>query len=81
MHKTTLTKCLCGSWNCREYLGIVEYNNKKCIICKEYVGSKKLINCHQCKLAYHMKCIKPVEKQPDNNWYCNRCLKISRKVD
>ena len=22
-HKTALTKCLCGSWNCRKYLGVI----------------------------------------------------------
>ena len=86
-HKTALTKCLCGSWNCRKYLGVIpsEYktvdawidqlNNITCNICnKSHKNDSKLLLCDGCNEGYHTFCLDPpLKKIPKNEWYCERC--------
>ena len=82
--KTRYQKCLCGSSNCRGYLGISTEDNKKklqrnlnCDICKEHCKhNDSIIDCKICGKFFHKKCAKKKGQFLSNNDYkCAHCLK------
>lgn len=93
-HKTQLTRCLCGSKNCRQYLGLIPSNctsaeqwlkqlkNLKCIVCKKKSGKddKTLILCDKCNKGWHIYCLKvPLKTIPKDSWICDLCKKKSKQ--
>ena len=89
-HKTTLTRCLCGSANCRQYLGLIpnNYTNAddwikkldsiKCAACKKTSGADDecLILCDRCNRGWHIYCLKtPLKSVPTGTWICQKCNK------
>lgn len=87
-HKTTLTRCLCGSHNCRQYLGLIptKYSNAddwirrldtmKCTTCKKTSGADDecLILCDICNRGWHIYCLKnPLKTVPTGTWVCQKC--------
>lgn len=93
-HKTTLTKCLCGSKNCRQYLGLIPNNyssaddwikkldSMKCTACKKSSGNDDdtLILCDICNKGWHTYCLKiPLKTVPKGTWICHKCTKKSIK--
>jgi len=85
--KTPLTKCLCGSYNCKGYLGTKpqdvsledwedKLDNLPCSICGQNVedDDDKLLICDSCNEGFHMFCLDPpLEEVPKGSWYCDRC--------
>lgn len=85
--KTPLTKCLCGAYNCKGYLGrkphelsLEEWEEKleylPCSICGQNVedDEEKLIQCESCHEAYHIFCLDPpLKKIPKESWWCDKC--------
>lgn len=65
IYKTTFQKCLCGSANCRGYLGVAKNetidrsSNSYCRFCKNNVkASDKIIACEGCSKIFHFNCTK-----------------------
>jgi len=65
IYKTTFQKCLCGSVNCRGYLGVAKnehvdrISNSYCRYCKNNVkASDKIIACEGCNKIFHFNCSK-----------------------
>ncbi len=65
IYKTTFQKCLCGSVNCRGYLGVAKNetidrcSNSFCRFCKTNVkASDKIIACEGCSKIFHFNCTK-----------------------
>ena len=84
LNKTRYQKCLCGSKNCRGYLGISTEENKKklnrnlnCNLCKEVCKqNESIIDCKFCGKFFHRKCAKKKGQLSSNNEYkCSHCLK------
>jgi len=85
--KTPLTKCLCGTLNCKGYLGrkpheisMEEWEEKleylPCSICGQNVedDEEKLIQCESCHEAFHIFCLDPPLKRiPKESWWCDKC--------
>ena len=96
-HKTTLTRCLCGSGNCRQYLGLIPTNfssaedwikrldNMKCTKCKKTSGAddESLILCDICNRGWHIFCLKiPLKTVPTGTWICPKCNgRVPRKIE
>ena len=90
--KTPYQKCLCGSANCRGYLGISTDENKKksnkilnCEICKLHCKhNETIIDCKICGKFFHKKCAKKRGQLSSNDDYkCAHCIKkgITKKND
>ena len=84
LNKTRYQKCLCGSKNCRGYLGISTEDNKKtmnrnlnCSLCKEVCKhNDSIIDCKTCGKFFHKKCAKKKGQISSNNEYkCSHCIK------
>jgi hypothetical protein len=88
MHKTSLSKCLCGSKNCRKYLGVIpsdfetvddweeKLESLTCNICRETTGEDddQLMLCDGCNMGFHTYCLSPpLEEVPEDDWYCDSC--------
>lgn len=65
IYKTTFQKCLCGSINCKGYLGVAKnetidrMSNSYCRFCKNNVKtSDKIIACESCSKIFHFNCTK-----------------------
>jgi hypothetical protein len=95
-HKTQLTKCLCGSKNCRQYLGLIPSNYSsaeqwlkklksiKCTGCRKSSGNddKSLILCDKCNKGWHIQCLKvPLKAVPEDSWVCETCSARPRNAD
>lgn len=95
-HKTTLTRCLCGSSNCRQYLGLIPNNytsaedwmkkldNMRCTSCKKTSGADDecLILCDLCNKGWHIYCLKvPLKSVPKGIWICAKCTNKSAKKE
>ena len=84
LNKTRYQKCLCGSKNCRGYLGISTEENKKtldrnlnCSLCKEVCKhNESIVDCKTCGKFFHKKCAKKKGQLSSNNEYkCSHCVK------
>lgn len=85
--KTPFTKCLCGAYNCKGYLGRKpqEYSleeweerleNLPCSICEQNVedDDDKLLLCDSCHEGFHIFCLDPpLTSIPEGAWYCDKC--------
>ena len=85
--KTPLTKCLCGAYNCKGYLGqkpqeytLEEWEdrleNLPCSICDQNVedDDDKLLLCDSCHEGFHIFCLDPpLTDIPEGSWYCDKC--------
>ena len=95
-HKTTLTRCLCGSSNCKQYLGLIPKNytsaddwiktldNMRCIVCKKTSGADdlNLILCDLCNKGWHTYCLKtPLKTIPSGIWVCPKCSSKKAKKE
>jgi len=86
--KTPLTKCLCGAYNCKGYLGKKpqEYSleeweerleNLPCSICGQNVedDDDKLLLCDLCHEGFHIFCLDPpLTEIPEGSWFCDKCM-------
>ena len=89
VYSTPFTRCLCGSSNCRKYLGLVpqEYTpeewfdrveNMPCEICgsNDVVYDDQFLLCDNCNLGFHTFCLEPkLDGIPDGSWFCPTCVK------
>ena len=84
LNKTRYQRCLCGSKNCRGYLGISTEENKKslnrnlnCNLCKEICKhNDSIVDCKTCGKFFHKKCAKKKGQLSSNNEYkCSHCIK------
>jgi hypothetical protein len=94
-YNTPLTKCLCGTPNCKGYLGLKPTNfaqekweehleNMVCKICveKTQYDEEQLLLCDKCNCGFHMFCLKPkLDSVPKDAWYCIDCLEEMRGED
>ena len=94
-YQTPLTKCLCGTKNCKGYLGLkpTEYTQEEwdemvenmiCVICNQGTDEdeEKLILCDKCNRGFHTFCLSPpIEEIPREAWYCDECKEELAKVD
>lgn len=93
-HKTQLTRCLCGSKNCRQYLGLIpndctnadqwlkKLRAMKCNVCKKNSGKddNKIILCDKCNKGWHIFCLKtPLKTIPKDSWICDQCKRKSKQ--
>jgi hypothetical protein len=92
-HKTTLTRCLCGSANCRQYLGLIpnkqpvvrdwtkSLDNAKCVSCKKPVTAEdtSFVMCGECQRGWHSYCMKGPIKGPREGWICLKCTRRASK--
>jgi histone-lysine N-methyltransferase SETD2/UMP-CMP kinase len=89
VYQTPFTRCLCGTANCKKYLGLVppEYTpeewfekveNMPCELCgsNDAVYDDQFLLCDNCNRGYHTFCLIPkLEKIPEGAWFCPRCVK------
>ncbi|RWS15810.1 Bromodomain adjacent to zinc finger domain protein 1A-like protein [Dinothrombium tinctorium] len=48
-----------------------------CTICKRRKNSDQMLLCDQCNSGYHIYCLQPpLNKIPENEWYCDRCVQL-----
>lgn len=88
VYQTPFTRCLCGAWNCKKYLGLVptEYTPEEwfdkvdkmpCEICgsNDADFDDQFLLCDNCNAGYHTFCLEPkLDKIPDGAWFCPRCV-------
>lgn len=86
-YKTPLTKCLCGSKNCKGYLGYIptqftidEWEERlEHLPCKLCGGNQdddddKLLLCDLCNQGFHTFClVPPLDHIPKDAWFCDEC--------
>ena len=94
-HRTALSRCLCGTKKCRQYLGLIppehpltedwvdKLESLKCFICNKASGEEDeyLILCDYCNRGFHTYCLKPpLEEVPlKDSWLCSDCSKKDQK--
>eukprot|EP00232_Nephroselmis_pyriformis_P027122 CAMPEP_0182870104 /NCGR_PEP_ID=MMETSP0034_2-20130328/10324_1 /TAXON_ID=156128 /ORGANISM="Nephroselmis pyriformis, Strain CCMP717" /LENGTH=612 /DNA_ID=CAMNT_0025002593 /DNA_START=99 /DNA_END=1934 /DNA_ORIENTATION=+ len=58
------------------------YYDQICEVCKGAAHEDKMILCDRCDCGYHMYCLSPpLEKVPDGDWFCARCIQEERDAD
>lgn len=87
VYQTPFTRCLCGTKNCKKYLGLVptEYTPEEwfdkvdkmpCEICgsNDADYDDQFLLCDNCNGGYHTFCLEPkLEGIPEGAWFCPRC--------
>ncbi|MCQ2818320.1 MAG: SET domain-containing protein-lysine N-methyltransferase [archaeon] len=88
--KTTFQRCLCGSPNCRGYLGIMplgtpakNISSFECDACKQHCRQSEIIVvCERCTRIFHKKCASSkgkysieTEGTPHQSFKCNHCIR------
>lgn len=88
VYATPFTRCLCGAYNCKKYLGLVpqEYtpeewfdkvDNMPCEICgsNDEVFDDQFLLCDECNKGFHTFCLVPkLDGIPDGAWFCPTCI-------
>lgn len=91
--RTPLTKCLCSSYNCKGYLGVIPTNytieeweeqldNLPCSICEQNIqdDDDKLLLCDDCNRGFHIFCLNPpLMEIPKEAWFCEECEEKNEK--
>ena len=87
-YRTPLTKCYCGSDNCKGYLGVMpvdmtperweeKLENMPCSICghlDQESDDADMLLCDNCNRGFHTYCLNPPVLQiPKEQWYCQQC--------
>lgn len=93
VYQTPFTRCLCGTKNCKKYLGLVptEYTPEEwfdkvdkmpCEICgsNDADYDDQFLLCDNCNAGFHTFCLEPkLEKIPEGAWFCPRCTEKEEK--
>jgi len=87
-YSTPLTRCYCGTANCKGYLGVMpasmspekwekKLESMPCVICKlvEDSDNNQMLLCDECNRGYHALCLTPpIYSIPKDDWYCPECI-------
>ena len=87
VYKTPLCKCLCGTRNCKGYLGLMQpepsptewdlkVDSMPCEICKSNYDNddEELLLCDGCNNGFHLECLSPkLDSVPEGAWFCPEC--------
>ena len=51
-----------------------EFKTIVCQLCPKVKNESSMLLCNECGCGYHTGCLKPPQRVPKNEWFCDQCL-------